>query len=69
MRKRPVTDIVEQNGYLDAELFLFGDRKAFSAELIYRAAHQMISPQRMMQPGMHCPRIDEVCKSHLVDAP
>src|ERR1700753_699181 len=67
MRKWPVPDIMQENGNLHTQIFFRADLDPFPSQLRYGAAHQVIGPQRMMQPGMHRTGIYQMCKSHLAD--
>jgi hypothetical protein len=66
---RTMPDIVQQDRRFYAQFFVLADLNSFCLKLGHGIAHQVISPQRMMQPAMHCTRIDQVRKGHLMDPP
>ena len=69
MREWAMPRIVEEDCQLCSQFFCFADFNTLSFETVQCITHQVISAQCMMQTGMNGSRINEVGKSHLLNAP
>ena len=60
MREGSVSDIVQEDRYHRAGLFLFGDCHTFLPERIDRLLHQVHRAQRVTETAVHRARIDQI---------
>src|SRR5258706_15956164 len=67
MRKRPMTNIVQENGDLRGFKFYFTDVDIFFAQAFKRPAHQMHGSNRMMKSRMHRSGVNKVTDTQLTD--
>lgn len=62
-----MSDVVQQHGHLRSFILLVGYVDAFDAEVIKHAAHQVHGAERVLEPCVLGPRINEIGKTKLFD--